>query len=63
MFVGWVMVIMAGFREHALWGISVLFFWPAYLLFTVLHWPEARRGFFYMFYGFFAFGLTIMVYG
>jgi hypothetical protein len=62
-FVGWFMVMMAGFREHVLWGLAILVFGPAYVAFSILHWPEARRGFLYSVYGFLAFGLTILVYG
>ena len=60
--VGWFMVMMAGFREHVLWGFAILVFGPAYLAFAILHWPEARKGFLYSVYGFLGFGLTVLVY-
>jgi glutaredoxin len=43
--IGWVLLLVAAFRQHVGWGVASLFVPAASLVFTVLHWAEARRGF------------------
>lgn len=45
-FVGWIMFIVAGFRQHALWGLGILFCIPfVQLIFLIKYWSEARNAF------------------
>jgi hypothetical protein len=43
--VGWVMLLIAAFRRHVGWGVASLLVPGAALVFAVIHWAEARRGF------------------
>jgi hypothetical protein len=40
---GWLWLIAAAFRTRILWGLAVLFFPPAGLIFPFVHWPPAKR--------------------
>jgi len=46
LFVGVIFFLVAGFRQGFLWGLGCLFLLPIALLFLVIHWDVARRGFF-----------------
>jgi hypothetical protein len=39
------MFLVAAFRESLLWGLAILFLPFAGLVFLIMHWSEARRGF------------------
>ncbi|MGI9334856.1 MAG: hypothetical protein ACR2RL_17060 [Gammaproteobacteria bacterium] len=43
--VGWVMVVVAAFREHVLWGLGSIVFGLVQLIFAIFHWREAKTGF------------------
>ena len=43
---GWLMVVVAAFKESAGWGIGSLLFPLIALIFVIRHWQDARRGFF-----------------
>ncbi|MGB8169204.1 MAG: glutaredoxin domain-containing protein [Chthoniobacteraceae bacterium] len=42
---GGIMTLVAAFRQNVLWGIACLVLGPASLVFTALHWAEAKKGF------------------
>src|SRR5688500_7977308 len=42
---GSVMMIFAAFRQHVLWGLAYLFLPLASLIFLIIHWAEAKKGF------------------
>ena len=42
---GGVMTLVAAFRQNVWWGLACFFLAPANLLFTILHWAEAKKGF------------------
>ena len=44
--VGGILTLIAAFRQHVGWGVACLLFSPTQLLFTILHWAEAKLGFF-----------------
>ena len=46
--VGWMMTVAAAFRQHALWGVAVLFVPFAAVVFVIMNWSDARRGFYFM---------------
>jgi HAMP domain-containing protein len=43
--IGSFMILVAAFRQHALWGLAYLFVPLASLVFLIAHWGEARKGF------------------
>lgn len=43
---GGIMTLIAAFRQNVWWGIACLLIGPASLIFTILHWAEAKKGFF-----------------
>lgn len=43
-FVGGIMVLVAAFRQSIVWGLVTLFVPLGNLVFTVLHWAEAKKG-------------------
>ena len=43
---GWLMVVVAAFRESVGWGIGSLLVPLVALIFVITHWQDARRGFF-----------------
>ncbi len=43
--IGLVLMLVASFRRHLGWGLATLLLPGAALIFTLLHWAEARRGF------------------
>jgi len=45
MFIGGLMVLMAAFRQSVGWGLAYLFVPLASLVFLVVHWQEAKKGF------------------
>lgn len=52
LFIGAVLVLVAAFREHVLWGLVCLFVPLATLIFVVSHWEKARTGFLLQILGF-----------
>lgn len=44
--VGYVLFLVAAWREGLLWAIFCFFFWPVQLLFLLTHWRQARGAFF-----------------
>jgi hypothetical protein len=42
---GWVMVVVAAFRDSVGWGIGSLLIPLVALIFVITHWQDARRGF------------------
>jgi hypothetical protein len=46
MLVGGVMFLIAAFSESVLWGLGCMFVPFVSLFFLILHWPEAKKGFF-----------------
>jgi hypothetical protein len=49
--VGGLMFLVAGFRTSILWGLGILFVPFVSLVFLILEWPAAKRGFFVQLYG------------
>ena len=45
-FVGGIIFLIAAFRESVLWGLGCIFIPFVSLIFLVLHWAEAKKGFF-----------------
>ncbi|HZV37059.1 MAG TPA: hypothetical protein VFB72_20955 [Verrucomicrobiae bacterium] len=45
-FVGGIIFLIAAFRESLLWGLACLLIPFVSLIFLVLHWAEAKKGFF-----------------
>lgn len=43
--VGSIMMLVAAFRESVWWGLGCLLFSPVGLVFLILHWGQAKRGF------------------
>ncbi len=43
--VGSIMMLVAAFRESVWWGLGCLLFSPVGLVFLIIHWAEAKRGF------------------
>lgn len=43
--VGSIMMLVAAFRESVWWGLGCLLLSPVGLVFLILHWAEAKRGF------------------
>jgi hypothetical protein len=58
--IGMLMTAVVAFRRHALWGLACLFVPLAAVIFALLHWSEARNGFFVMIGGL-LFGSVIAV--
>jgi glutaredoxin len=46
MAVGGIMQLVAAFRQSIVWGLASLFLPLASLIFTIVHWAEAKAGFF-----------------
>lgn len=44
--IGGLVFLVAAFQENLLWGFGCLLFGPVSLVFLILHWPRAKRGFF-----------------
>lgn len=44
--IGGIMTLVAAFRQNVWWGLGCLFLAPVNLIFLILHWAEAKRGFF-----------------
>lgn len=45
-FVGWIMFLVAAFRESILWFLGCLFFpFPVILIFLIMHWNVAAKPF------------------
>jgi len=42
---GWLMVVVAAFRESVGWGVGTLLIPLVALIFVITHWQDARRGF------------------
>ena len=43
--VGWLLMLIAGFKRNVWWGLAILFFGPfGMLFFAIKHWQEARLG-------------------
>ena len=51
MLAGALSFLLAAFREGLLWGLGVLFVPPLALVFLIVHWQVAKRGFFLKLYG------------
>ncbi len=49
--IGAVTFIIAAFRTSILWGLGVIFFGPASLLYLVFHWSEGKKPFFLQLWG------------
>ena len=49
--VGFVLFLVAAFRESILWGLGIIFLPLVWLVFLVLEWPAAKRPFFLQLYG------------
>ena len=45
--VGGFWFLIAAFRESVLWGLACLFVPIVQLFFLIVHWPEAKRPFFF----------------
>lgn len=43
--VGSFIFLIAAFRQHVLWGLAVLFLPVAPLVFLIVHWDDAKKGF------------------
>lgn len=43
---GWLMFLVAAFRESIWWGLACLFIPIVQLIFLIVHWREARKPFF-----------------
>ena len=43
--VGYIMIVVAAFKESFLWGLGILFFNPVILVFVILNWSAAGKGF------------------
>jgi predicted PurR-regulated permease PerM len=54
--VGWIMVVIAGFKTSVLWGIlcliGPLLLGIPLLIFLIMHWGAAKKGFFVWLVGF-----------
>jgi len=44
-FVGYIMILIAAFRESAMWGLGVLFIPLVVLIYAIMFWEDAKRGF------------------
>lgn len=55
--VGWIMVLISAFKASVLWGIGSLFIWPVMVVFVILNWASAKKGFLIQLAGI---GLTIV---
>ncbi|MFO7734615.1 MAG: hypothetical protein R6W70_00195 [bacterium] len=42
-FIGWLMLVIAAFREAAVWGLLCLFFPVIFLLFIAVHWQVSVK--------------------
>ncbi len=45
-FIGGLGLLIAAFRTNILWGIGIILFAPAALIFVILNWNEAKNPFF-----------------
>ncbi len=43
--IGGIGLLLAAFRTHVFWGIACIFIPPAAIIYTVLHWDEAKNPF------------------
>lgn len=60
MFIGGIMLLVAAFREGLGWGFALLFLSPiAQFLFVIMHWEEAKNGFFTLLAGGVALGVAL----
>jgi hypothetical protein len=44
-FVGFIMVVVAAFRESPMWGLGVLFVPLVILIYAIMFWEDAKKGF------------------
>lgn len=45
-FIGGLGLLIAAFRTNVLWGIGIILFAPAALIFVILNWNESKNPFF-----------------
>lgn len=50
--VGGLGLLITAFKANILWGVGVIVFAPAVLVFTILHWSEAKNPFLLQLFGF-----------
>lgn len=44
--VAWIMLLIAAFKEHILWGLGCLFIPIVSLIFIIINWDKAKNPFF-----------------
>jgi hypothetical protein len=42
--IGWVLLLIAGFKRSVWWGLGIFFIWPICIVFAIKYWDEARAG-------------------
>src|SRR5687768_6129354 len=57
---GSVMILVGAFRQHVLWGLAYLFLPLASLIFLIIHWAEAKKGFFVSLAGLIVFAAPLL---
>ncbi|MEM7050054.1 MAG: hypothetical protein AAF604_10355 [Acidobacteriota bacterium] len=62
-FIGGIMILIAAFRQSVLWGLGTLIVPFVGLIFVILHWQEAKRGFLLTLGGYAVLFLSIFVIG
>ncbi|MEI6077912.1 MAG: hypothetical protein WCS94_20190 [Verrucomicrobiota bacterium] len=50
--IGGLLFLIAAFRESIWWGLACLFIPVVQLFFLIVHWPKARKPFFFQLLGF-----------
>jgi hypothetical protein len=46
MLVGGIMMLIEAFKEHVLWGLGWIFVPFVAIVFLIMHWDKAKKGFF-----------------
>ena len=43
-FIGWILLLIAGFKRSVWWGLGIFLVWPVCIVFAIKYWEEARVG-------------------
>jgi len=63
MLIGGIMMLIEAFKEHVLWGLGWLLVPFVSLVFLIMHWAKAKKGFFIWLIGlpFYIIGMVLLV--
>ncbi|MFW5879178.1 MAG: hypothetical protein ACOCVR_05085 [Myxococcota bacterium] len=43
--IGFIWYLVVAFKEHVLWGLGSIFFWPVIFAFVVNYWEDSKKPF------------------